>query len=448
MRSEAFFVYLTILFQKGEVAMKKLQWMALDNAAKIFPAARRRNWSNVFRLSATLTEAVDKDALKCALEVTVRRFPSMAVRVRPGFFWYYIEQIPQAPEIVEEKSYPLVRMPFDDIRKCAFRVIVYDRRIAVEFFHAVTDGNGGLLFLKTLVAEYILQKYGVTVPCGDGILDRREEPKKEEWEDCFFRHAGPHRASRAESSAFRIIEKRERDGYKTNTTFILDANSIVEQAKRRGVTVTAYMAAVLVMAAMRVQEQQVRRRARRKPVKVVIPVDLRRMFQTKTLRNFALYATPGIDPRLGDYTFDEICDSIYHQMRVQITPQNMSAMIAKNVGDEKPLLLRLAPLCLKNIIMKMIFNAVGESRSCFSFSNLGVVRTPEEFSRFVERLDFVLGVQASAPYNTSAVTYRETMYLNIIRNIQEPVLERQIYAVLREQGLKVRVESNSRGGEV
>ena len=43
--------------------MKKLQWMALDNAAKIFPAAMRRNWSNVFRISATLTEDIDTDCL-------------------------------------------------------------------------------------------------------------------------------------------------------------------------------------------------------------------------------------------------------------------------------------------------------------------------------------------------------------------------------------------------
>jgi len=287
----------------------------------------------------------------------------------------------------------------------------------------------------------------VTVPCGNGILDRREQPREQEWEDSFFKHAGPHPVSRADSSAFRIVEKRERDGYKTNTTFILDAQTVVEQAKRRGVSVTAYLASALLLAAMRVQERQVHRRARRKPVKVVIPVDLRRIFPTETLRNFALYATPGIDPRLGEYSFDEICDSLYHQMRVQITPQNMSAMMAKNVGDERPLLLRLAPLCLKNVIMKMIFNAVGESRSCFSFSNLGVVRTPEEFSRYVERLDFVLGVQASAPYNTSAVTYGDKVYLNMIRNIEEPILERETYAVLRELGLKVRVEGNTRGRE-
>ena len=48
--------------------------------------------------------------------------------------------------------------------------------------------------------------------------------------------------------------------------------------------------------------------------------------------------------------------------------------------------------------------AVRERKSCFSFSNLGLVNMPEEFRRYVDRLDFVLGSLSSAPYNTSAIT--------------------------------------------
>ena len=93
----------------------------------------------------------------------------------------------------------------------------------------------------------------------------------------------------------------------------------------------------------------------------------------------------------------------------------------------------------------MVFEAVGERKSCFSFSNLGAVNMPEEFTSHVKRMDFVLGPQASAPYNTSAITYGGKLYLNITRNISEPVLEREIYAVLRELGVPHRVESNTRG---
>ncbi len=429
--------------------MKKLHWMALDNAAKIFPAARSRHWSNVFRISATLTEDVDTACLRQALEAVVKRFPSIAVCVKPGFFWYYIEQIPQAPDILEEKPYPLSRMPFDDIRKCAFRVLVYRSRIAVEFFHAVTDGNGGLVFVKTLVAEYLRRKYGAQVPCIQGILDPGQPPKKNELEDSFQKFAGPRKASRSGPDSFRILDKREPDGYRTNTTFLFDAADIRRRAKEQGVTVTAYFAAVLLTAAMGVQARTVRNPRRHRQIFVNIPVNLRKMFPSESLRNFMLYANPGIDPRLGEYSFDEICQLLHHQMKVLITPKNMAALMAKNVGDEKPLLLRATPLFLKNMVMKTVFNAVGERKACFSFSNLGVVEVPGEFAQYVTRMDFVVGTQAQSPYNIGALTYGDKFYVNLIRNVEAPILERELYRVLKQLGIRPRVEGNARTkGEV
>jgi hypothetical protein len=424
---------------------KKLRWMTLDNAAKIFPAAKRRHWSNLFRLSAELDEPIDRKVLQTALDITVRRFPSMAVRLRTGAFWYSLEEIPAAPEILDEKAHPLVRMPFDDVRKCAFRVLVYENRMAVEFFHALTDGNGGLVFLKTLVSEYLYQKYGIHVPTGNGVLDRLEEPHPEEMEDSFLKYASGVAASRKDTDSYRIVGKREEDGYLTNTTFIIDSAYILAEAKRRGVTLTAYTVALLIMASQRVQEARVRNRSRHKPVKIHVPVNLRKMFPSESLRNFVLCAAPGIDPRLGEYSFDEVCDTVSHQMKLQITEKNMRAMITTNVNSEKNPFIRIAPLFIKNIVMKMVFNAVGERKGCFSFSNLGAVNMPEEFTSHVKRMDFVLGPQATAPYNVSAITYGERLNLNVTRNISEPVLEREIYALLRELGIPHEVESNTRG---
>ena len=424
--------------------MKKLQWMTLDNAAKIFPASLSRNWSNVFRISATLRDPVDPVCLQEALDEVVKRFPSTAVCIKPGFFWYYLEQLPHAPKVMDEKPYPLSRMPFDDIRKCAFRVLVYNRRIAVEFFHAVTDGNGGLVFVKTLVAEYLRRKYGVSIPFTDGILDPSELPKPEEKEDSFQKYAGPVKASRAGPDSFRIFGKREPDGYKTNTTFIFDAQDIHRRAKEQGVTVTAYFAAICLIAAMRHQQATVKNPRRIQPVYVTIPVNLRKMFPSQSLRNFMLYANPGIDPRLGEYTFEEICQLLHHQMKVMITPKNMAALMAKNVGDEKPIFLRATPLFLKNIVMRAVFNAVGERKACFSFSNLGAVSVPTAFSELVDRMDFVIGPQAQSPYNIGAMSYGGKLYINLIRDIEQPLLEKELYSVLKELGIRTCAESNTR----
>ena len=427
---------------------KKLAWMALDNAAKIFPAARSRTWANMFRISSTLKEDIDRDALKVALDVTVRRFPSIAVGIKEGAFWYYLEEIKYSPEILDEKPYPLSRMTLRDLRKCAFRVLVYKNRLAVEFFHSLTDGTGGLIFVKTLTAEYLYQKYGIKVPSGNGIFDRLEEPTEAELEDSFVKYAGDYTVSRKDTDAFRIAGKREEDGFRTNTTFIIDSDYVKDEAKKRGVTVTVYMTAILMEATRRIQEMRVANPAKYKPIKVFIPVNLRKMFPSRTMRNFILYTTPGIDPRLGDYSFDDLCQIIAGQMKLQMTKKNMAAIMKTNVQSEQNFLIKIVPLFIKNIIMKIIFESVGEKKTCFSFSNLGLVNMPEEYSSMVERMDFVLGSQAAAPYNVSALTYGGKMYLNITRNSVEPVLEREVHDVLGERGVPHAVESNTRGGQI
>ncbi len=421
---------------------RKLRWMKLDNAAKIYPAAKRRDWSNVFRVSATLTEEVDRSILQTALDVTVRRFPSIAVRLRRGTFWYYLEQIPKAPEIMDEKSYPLVHMPFDDIRKCAFRVLIYKNRIAVEFFHALTDGTGGLIFLKTLLAEYLSQKYGPVIHAEKGVLGRLEEPSEDELEDSFLKYAGNVSAGRKDTTAYHLSGTPEKDGFCHLTSLLLSAESVKKTARKYGVTVTEFLTAAMMKAILALQREKVPHRKRRKPVKVLVPVNLRQLFPSRTLRNFALFFIPEIDPRLGEYTFSEICGVVKHRMGLEVTAKQMSAKIATNVKSERSPLLKIMPLFIKNIAMKAAFNMVGERKACLCLSNLGRVELPEAMKPYLTRMDFVIGVQAKAPHNCGVISYGDTLVINLIRNSVEPELELAFYKVLRELGLSVKAESN------
>ena len=423
---------------------RSLRWMKLDNAAKIYPAAKRRNWNNFFRISATLTEPVDTAVLRSALDVTARRFPSIAVRLRRGVFWYYLEQIPHPPAIQEEKSCPLAHVPFHEVRQCAFRVLVYHNRFAVEFFHALTDGTGGLTFFKTLLAEYLSQKHGLTIPAGDGVLGRLEEPDEEELEDSFLRYAGSVKASRRESTAWHLTGTPEKDGFKDLVTMMVPADALRRCAKAHGVTVTELVCAAMMQAICRLQAEKVPQRSRRRPVKVLLPVNLRNLFPSRTLRNFASYITPEVDPRMGDYTFDEICAAVHHRMGLENNPQTMRAKFAANVASEQSPLLRVMPLFIKNLAMKAVFDTVGECKSCLCLSNLGVVHLPEVMAPYVDRMDFIIGVQAKAPHNCGVLTWNGTAYINCIRSIQEPELELHFYRVLHQLGLPVRVESNQR----
>ena len=251
---------------------RKIRWVRLDNAAKIYPAARRKNWSNIYRESVTLYEDVDTAVLSSALDVTVKRFPSIAARLRKGAFWYYLQQVESAPEIREEYSYPLVYMSDKEMAKCALRVIVYHNRIAVEFFHALTDGTGALVFLKNLVAEYLEQKHGIAIPYEHGIVDRRAEPTEEELEDCFPKTAGAVPASRKDTNAWHMYGEAQKDGFFHLTCFQIPVKEALELAHRYQATLTVFMSAVMMMALLRLQNEKTPSVKQQKRIKLLIPM--------------------------------------------------------------------------------------------------------------------------------------------------------------------------------
>lgn len=423
---------------------KGFKWFKLDNAAKIYPASHNRYWSNLFRLSATLYEDVDFRILEQAIENTIPRFPSIAAKLSQGLFWYYLLPVDTPPPIFAEYSYPLAYMTKKELRTCAFRVIVYRKRIAVEIFHSLTDGTGGLIFLKSLVAEYLELKHNIEIPCENGILSRKERPKHYEIEDSFLKNSAPIKESRRDSDAWRIDGTLEEDGFVNITNFQMSSEIIVKMAKEKGVSVNTLMTAILMKSILHLEVDLIKNPKKYRPVKVLVPINLRPIFNSKTLRNFALYTIPEIDPRLGEYTLDEIISIVHHKVALYATKKNMSKMIETNVADERNPFLRLVPLFIKNFVMRMVFNTFGERKSCLSFSNLGNIQIPENMKEHIEKIDFILGPQAEAPYNCSAYTYRGILNITFTRDIKESLIETYFFREMQKLGVEVTVQSNQR----
>lgn len=423
---------------------KRFSWFKLDNAAKIYPASHSRHWSNMYRLSVNLHEEVDLKTLEQAIKNTIPRFPSIAARLSEGLFWYYLRPIEEAPAIMSEFSYPLAYMSKKEMKTCAFRVIVYRKRIAVEIFHALTDGTGGLIFLKSLVAEYLELKHGIEIPCENGVFSRKEKPKNYEIQDSFVKNAAPIKETRKDTDAWRIDGTPEEDGFINITNFQMDTQVIRNMARENKVSINTFLVALMMKSILKLQLDLIHDPKKYKPVKVLIPINLRPLFDSKTLRNFALYTIPEIDPRLGEYSLDEIINVVHHNVGTYATKKNMAKMIETNVADERKMFLRIVPLFLKNIVMKMVFNSVGEKKSCLSFSNLGEVKFPENMAKYIERFDFILGPQAQAPYNCSAYSYKGTLNVTFSRDIKEARLENYFFRELQELGVDVTVQSNQR----
>ena len=418
------------------------QWYRLDNAALIFPAIIRKNWNNMFRVAVTLTEPVDPELLSRAAEDLRPRFPTIYVKLKSGFFWYYLETIATAPEAEQDYAYPLTHMPRKQLKKCCVRILYYENRIAVEFFHSVTDGTGGMAFLQNLTARYLMLKYGAEIPAEGNIRDVREPPKAEETRDCFQLCGAPVSIGRAEATAYRLYGNPEEDQCLHIVMGILPTDILREKAKEQGVTVTAFLAAVLAEAVRDRQEMDGRNVRQLKPVKITIPVNLRKTFGLDTMRNFALAVNIGFDPRLGEYSHEEICRLMAHQLAAETIPQRMAGRVTTNVMLQRNMLIRLIPLPLKRLCMRLVYALSGESKGCLNLSNMGVISLPEAMRGYIERFEFIIGVQYSYPNNCSVVSWNGNTYVSMIRGIRETELERLFFSRLVELGIPVEIESD------
>ena len=421
----------------------KKGWIRLDNAAKIYPAAMRRSWMAMFRFSANLSEPVDPEVLQQAVISTTRRFSAFSVRLRRGFFWFYLQHTDQAPAVQPDVVNPCVVMNRKENDGFLFRVRYHDCRIAAEFFHVLTDGTGGLIYLKTVVAEYLRLKYGAVIPRGNGILDCGTPHRPEELEDAFLRYAKRETLPRAEQAAYHVQGTDEPPEVIHVITGMCPVDKLREQARSYGASVTEYLTAVLLATLDEMQRRTVRRVKKLRPVKVCVPVNLRSFFPSETVRNFALYVNPGIDPRLGHYTMEELTQIVHCQMTLEATEKNLCARFSQNVRTEQSLALRLVPLSVKNLVMRLAFHQVGDRITSTCLSNLGLVRLPAEMGRYVTRMDMMLGPLSENRVVLAAISYGGMAQLTFTSTIQETALPRGFFRTLVRQGVPVKVESNN-----
>ncbi len=420
--------------------MRGKRWFKLDNAAKLYPAVSSFRWSSAFRISAELTETVDPKRLQQAADNVLPRFPSLKVRMRSGLFWYYLEEIQEPLIVRQDAGHPCMPFRFRQDHGYLMRVFYYRNRISAEFFHSLTDGTGGLTFIKTLAAEY-LRLGGKKVQFDHGALRPLDKPVQDETQDAFLKMPLPHvRASRKEEAAYHFPATPEIP----HTLHIIAASipcaPLLEKAKELNATLTEYLVSVMLWTAY--QSQEAGHPRRKKPLRVSVPVNMRAFYPTRTMRNFSTFVNPGVDPRLGDYTFEEIAGEVHAYMKYAVNPKLLSAVIATNVADEKNLLVRLVPRVIKNLVISGIFHQAGDKLVTSTLTNLGRTEFPTGTERLIRRFEFQLGSPSSPLCNCASVTTGNELRLVFSSNIRETTLPREMLRFLVERGVPVTVESN------
>lgn len=423
--------------------------MPLDNSAIIYPPTVARFNTHTFRLSMDLTVEVNPERLLTALEHVLERFPYFAVELHRGFYWYYFLPNKRPLAVYPDAPYPCGYIHRKKgANRYLFKVRYTKSRIAVEFFHALTDGTGALVFLKSLVAEY-LKLSGLSVETDDQILLPGTPVKPEEAEDSFERFYKPLKAVFGfEGSAYHMPV----DDRLTDDIQVISARIAIADLKRvssaNQVTITEYLVAHLIDAMQRIQETTVKNPRRYKPIRVSVPVNIRKVFGAKSLRNFTLFIVVGIDVRLGHYEFDEIMKQVMHQMRSEVNDKTLSKQVARNVAGRRHPVIRYAPLVFKNPLMKLFSDTYGDDTYSTTISNIGNVTLPEGMKEVVDRIDFHLSPSKTNKVSCAAIGAKGFLTLNFTSiYTHKTIYEMEVLRALVEKGIPVEVATNRKSLE-
>lgn len=428
------------------MARKAGNWYKLDNAALMYSSLQRERYSAIYRFSAVMTQRVDRAALQRAIDKTMPRFPTLSVRMRRGLFWYYFEQnTAPGPFLKEDVSDPCQPIRYHEDNGWLIRFYAYEYRISIECFHALTDGAGALTFFRTLLAVY-LQELGLEVPPGEGVLDITKAPCPEELEDAYARYAVKRRGLRRlvrQPAAYQNIGTPE-PFYTFHVTMgFMPLDILYAKAKSYGASITEYLAAVLIYVILQKQKREAP--YRELPVALAVPINLRGLFPTKTLRNFITTVRPSIDPSWGEYTFSEVVAQVHHYLRFHATRQEQQTIIAGNVKFQNNRILQLVPVFLKNPIILLNYRLHGTRPYSATFTNPGRFQVPDAMQPHIRHMEVILG-QATIPrVHCASISYGNVMEITFGGTQKETDTERDFFRFLVKEGIPVRIESN-RGG--
>lgn len=415
-------------------------WHRLDNAARVFAALASRRTTTVFRVAVILREPVDAAIVQEALAALMPRLPVFAVRLRAGLFWHSLVPVEGVPTVQTERTAPCRRLSRREDGPWLFRVLVLGRRLSVECSHVLTDGAGAMTLLRSLLAAY-LQRRGVRVDAaafaGAGILDPADPPHPEESEDAYRRFHEPRLP--APSSDPRALRLRGEPLAPEDLQLVLGVVPVAplrDLAREHGVSLTELLASLMLAAVLDLVPEG------RRPIAVMTPVDLRRLFPSRTLRNFFLSVRAEVDPRLGPYTLEDILHDVHHSMQQQVSVRSIRRQIGRNVGAERNPLIRHVPLALKIPLKRWLYRRRWGTRYTTALSNLGRVVLPAALDEHVERFELIPNPSAAHGIGCGIIGHRDELVIVISGIIGDTGLERAFFTRLRRMGVPVRIETN------
>ena len=123
--------------------------------------------------------------------------------------------------------------------------------------------------------------------------------------------------------------------------------------------------------------------------------------------------------------------------------------INPNFTAEQNPFLKLAPLGLKQIVLREAHHVLGDELFTSSLSNMGLIRLDDSLSEYIDRFEFALSTSDRIPLWLSMLSYKDHMNITLSSTIKEKLVEREFIRGLSAEidGIVVYTNEIEEGGK-
>lgn len=410
---------------------KRAYWRSLDNAAKLFSAASSPKDTRVFRFYCELKEEVKEEILQEALNQTIQKYPVFLSVMRKGLFWHYLEKSELRSVVREEYKEPCSSLYVRDKKTLLFEVTYYKKRINFEVFHALTDGTGATEFLRELVKNYLYLIHEEDLEPVE--LSNQYLTVKDQEDDSFSRYYDPDFPRKKKKKIRAVQIKKGGKGYEELQ--INEASMSVKEllgiAREKKVSMSVLLTAAFICAI----HEEMSRMQEKKPVILMVPVNLRKIFPSDSMLNFFGYIEPGYQFGGGKDSFEDVLEAVKLYFQENLSKEHMAGRMNELIAIEKHKILKWAPLELKNRCIRAGAK-MAEQEVTAVLSNMSVVKMPEDYAQYIEKF----GVYTSTNRTELCIcSFQDTLSLGFTSRYDSTNIQRNFYRILKELGASVKV---------
>jgi NRPS condensation-like uncharacterized protein len=231
--------------------------------------------------------------------------------------------------------------------------------------------------------------------------------------------------------------KRLTDKQEIYTIGVIDTDALVAKAHSCKATVTTFLSAVMAEVICELQNEQCQKKA----VAIGVPVDLRKVLASKSMRNCVAQKNLVLLPEQLNYSLEQKCDLLGQQLnRFRQDKELVRNLIAAYVTPLENPLVKHIPCIVKDRVISYLYTRDADAVMSINLSNLGEVKVSEEMRPFIDRVYFILGQEKTIPNTCTVISFNGKTSINFTRNIQESAVEDRFFRHLKELGLNVDVE--------